>query len=869
MWKKFLKGVGPKVNGKKIKVILLSSLMCLGMPSMVAVAKSSDIEEMDYESLLVHENEHGDDVKEITEVSSTKNGEYSFVCSKDGLEYHIIVPAFESSLDKTSDVTDKLENAALSDTESSETEKKLGEKDVSDNSFSVEEVLSDNKETKIVLSTDSLTIQTLDTAFSVTASVENSDNNIPFTWVSNHPEIVSVEADEFGNATLKAHKIGTAVITVRAEDGSTATAELKVTVSNLLNGLITNPTNEQSGTYYYENGILKNITDVKSINGKWYNLVKGKVVGNTVAKNRNGWWYIDSEGKVDFKYTDFAKNNNGWWYCKGGKVQFDVNSVINGTVNGTYGWWHVVGGKVVFDNTVASNGNGWWYIRNGKVDFDANTVAQNSNGWWVIQNGKVNFNYNGFAENNNGWWYCKGGKVQFNTNTVINGTVNGTYGWWHVVGGKVAFDNTVASNENGWWVIQDGKVNFDYNGFAKNNNGWWYCKGGKVQFNTNTVINGTVNGTYGWWHVVGGEVVFDNTVASNGNGWWYIRNGKVDFDANTVAQNSNGWWVIQNGKVNFNYNGFAENNNGWWYCKGGKVQFNTNTVINGTVNGTYGWWHVVGGKVAFDNTVASNENGWWYIRNGKADFSYTGVASNSNGWWRIVDGKVDFNCNSIEQNQNGWWYIRNGKVDFSYTGVASNRNGWWRIENGKVNFSYNGVATNENGAWYIRNGKVDFSYNGKVTWQGISYNVANGKVQVYSNDSMFRKAQSISSSTKWLILVDTKANKVAIYSGSKGNWTEKKYWSCTTGAAGTPTVKGYFTVQSKGLAFGSGYTCWYYTQFYGNYLFHSILYNPGSKTSIQDGRLGINASHGCVRLSLANAKWIYDNIPRGTKVYVY
>ena len=116
---------------------------------------------------------------------------------------------------------------------------------------------------------------------------------------------------------------------------------------------------------------------------------------------------------------------------------------------------------------------------------------------------------------------------------------------------------------------------------------------------------------------------------------------------------------------------------------------------------------------------------------------------------------------------------------------------------------------------------------------------------------MLSKAQSYSSSTKWLILVDTKANKVGIYNGSKNNWTEKKYWSCTSGAASTPTVKGSFTVKSKGLAFGSGYTCWYYTQFYGNYLFHSILYNPGSKTSIQDGRLGINASHGCVRLSLA------------------
>mgnify|MGYP005775958617 FL=1 len=201
--------------------------------------------------------------------------------------------------------------------------------------------------------------------------------------------------------------------------------------------------------------------------------------------------------------------------------------------------------------------------------------------------------------------------------------------------------------------------------------------------------------------------------------------------------------------------------------------------------------------------------------------------------------------------------------------MAKNKIGWWRIEKGKVNFNFNGVGTNSKGSWYIRNGKVDFTYNGKVSWKGQTYKVKNGKVQISSNNAMYQKAQNMSSKTKWLILVDTKLNKVAIYYGSKGNWTEKKYWSCTTGAAATPTVKGSYTVQSKGRAFGSGYTCWYYTQFYGNYLFHSILYNPGSKTSIQDGRLGINASHGCVRLSLANAKWIYDNIPRGTKVYIY
>ena len=136
-------------------------------------------------------------------------------------------------------------------------------------------------------------------------------------------------------------------------------------------------------------------------------------------------------------------------------------------------------------------------------------------------------------------------------------------------------------------------------------------------------------------------------------------------------------------------------------------------------------------------------------------------------------------------------------------------------------------------------------------------------------DQMHLRALAYASNTRYLILVDTTANRVGIYSGSVGKWNEVKKWACTTGAKSTPTVKGTFTVQGKGKSFGSGYTCWYYTQFYGNYLFHSVLYKQGSMSVIIDGRLGINASHGCVRLNINNAKWIYDNIPRGTKVVVY
>ena len=130
---------------------------------------------------------------------------------------------------------------------------------------------------------------------------------------------------------------------------------------------------------------------------------------------------------------------------------------------------------------------------------------------------------------------------------------------------------------------------------------------------------------------------------------------------------------------------------------------------------------------------------------------------------------------------------------------------------------------------------------------------------------MVWKAQGYYSSTNWLILVDNMDNKVGIFNGSRGNWNLVQYWTCTTGKASTPTVLGEYQVGSRGYSFGSGFTCYYWTQFYHDYLFHSIPYDENT-FRVQDGRLGQNLSHGCVRLDINNAKWIYDNIPTRTKV---
>lgn len=148
-------------------------------------------------------------------------------------------------------------------------------------------------------------------------------------------------------------------------------------------------------------------------------------------------------------------------------------------------------------------------------------------------------------------------------------------------------------------------------------------------------------------------------------------------------------------------------------------------------------------------------------------------------------------------------------------------------------------------------------------------NTRNNNTRDYdSTTKNYVNSSGFSSATNYLIWVDLKSFKVNIFNGSKNNWNLIHSYLCTIGKKATPTPPGNYTIGIKGLYFGvnKGYKCWYYTQFKGNYLFHSIIYNLDG--SIKDGRLGMALSDGCVRLAKVNAKWIWDNIPSGTKVII-
>lgn len=154
-----------------------------------------------------------------------------------------------------------------------------------------------------------------------------------------------------------------------------------------------------------------------------------------------------------------------------------------------------------------------------------------------------------------------------------------------------------------------------------------------------------------------------------------------------------------------------------------------------------------------------------------------------------------------------------------------------------------------------------------MTFEATSYDTNEGLSG--EQRAMANRAQWYGSSTNWLLMVNATDNRVGVFNWSSAGWQLYDYFLCSSGAYYTPTVRGEFSVQGKGYAFGdSSYTCYYYTQFYGDYLLHSVLYDGGT-FNIQDGRLGMHISHGCVRLDINKARWIYENVPYGTKVVVY
>ncbi len=139
-------------------------------------------------------------------------------------------------------------------------------------------------------------------------------------------------------------------------------------------------------------------------------------------------------------------------------------------------------------------------------------------------------------------------------------------------------------------------------------------------------------------------------------------------------------------------------------------------------------------------------------------------------------------------------------------------------------------------------------------------------------------APNVPYSGPYALLVSTKNQRVYAYAWSNQDNAYTKLvrtMVCSTGLADTPTPKGTYSAAGRVTDWGyfDKFDVWaqYWFRIQGPYLFHSVLFKERDESTLIAGslyKLGTPASHGCVRLKVEDAKWIYENCRAGTSVTV-
>lgn len=178
----------------------------------------------------------------------------------------------------------------------------------------------------------------------------------------------------------------------------------------------------------------------------------------------------------------------------------------------------------------------------------------------------------------------------------------------------------------------------------------------------------------------------------------------------------------------------------------------------------------------------------------------------------------------------------------------------------------------------ITHGESQSEKSGKDAAQGESQS-ENRQEDVSQKENTQEKdsQQSASDETEfpYYIKINRKQNCITIYtSDENGEYTVPyKAMICSTGLYNA-TPRGTFHLSTKYLwreLYGKVYGQ-YATRITGGVLFHSVPYYKKTKSALcteKYNKLGQQASMGCVRLTVEDAKWIADNCPSGTTVEIY
>ena len=582
-------------------------------------------------------------------------------------------------------------------------------------------------------------------------------------------------------------------------------------------------------------------------NGAWHYLGSDGKAVNTGEKAgwqqpEKDWYYLKEDGTIDTSKAGWVQIENVWmkagkgvaaiqkagwyqienrWYMLKNDGSRDTSKVNWQQINGNWYFLKADGSRDTSKTGMQTGINGKTYFLN------AEGVPQNGfqtvNGvayYFDVQAGTARQLGNNWQQMNGSWYWIENGRVATG---------------WRVINGKWYYLNPADGRMlTGFYKDATGQLFYsDGSGAMLSTTGWYLMNGTWYWVNGNgSLATGWIN-VGGTWYYMG-----ENGAMKTGwyqvKGVWYYSNGSGAMVTGWLNHGGTWYYLTGSGAM---ATGWINLGGTWYYLNPG----------NGDMVGA--GWHLINNKwYYFGGSGAMYSNRWignYYVGGNGEMLSNTWVGS----YWIGADGKwipnydPDANANWVKSG-NTWYYQRPDGSRLT--------NSWKRINGSWYYFGADGAMTT--GWKYVDGYKFYFGTDGKM---------------VQDVDKLIGKQSS------YRITVNRVKCQVTVYAANEtGNYCiPVKTFTCSVGKAGTPTHAGTYATLKKqnpvelmGPSWGK-----YGTQInnYGDW-FHSVACsNPDPTYALAAGNynmLGQPASHGCVRLCVRDAKWIYDNCGLYTRV---
>lgn len=362
-----------------------------------------------------------------------------------------------------------------------------------------------------------------------------------------------------------------------------------------------------------------------------------------------------------------------------------------------------------------------------------------------------------------------------------------------------------------------------------------------------------INGNYYYFNTLTGQ---------RQTGYVQIGNDTYFFAKSNGAAKRNTWAKIKDStgtKRRYYFDSSGRRATGWKTISGKKYYLDPKADGARAENG----WYKIGQHFYYFNSKGVMQSGFITV-NGKTYYSLSNGVRRKG--WQTVNGRKYYMKKKNGVMKTGWfsykgkkYYLNPVKTSSTY-GAA--KVGWAQIGGSWYYFNNDGAMRT---GWLIENAK--YYYFDKTT--GKMYkgrHTIDGKVYDFGTQGYIATTPT----GEWRVEVNRKKCFVVVYRGT----TPVKAFVCSTARDGVSTPTGTFRIMDKlrwhelmGPSWGQ-----YCSHITSDILFHSVPntrpYDNHSLNASAYNMLGQPASAGCIRLTVGHAKWMYDNVPTGTRVIV-